>query len=307
VSSDPFLRAFQVAPNCFDLSGIYAPASIRDQMLRGFFLVERLFEEGVLAKGKRLLVVGAGAAGATAGIQAARSGAAALIVEKTARPFPLQREVSFRWIDPTQYDWPLAHWRRGVFPWRAYPEMPLYWQAAIATDIAQSWTEQLKSEEIRLRPLLQTQYRTTFQRLISADRTANTKQVLAEISTDSGSEKLAFDAAIFCHGFGEEKTRIADYVGAPFWAAGEKDSRWSGAGILVGGSGDGALQDFLLATLERDPLAKFSRLLFQSLCRAVLRMEFTTPKIRLSGRSSGGRPRIAIMRYTIPWSGCTRR
>src|SRR5690242_3041515 len=111
--ADPFLLAHQVGPRMFDLSGKLDPISIRDQMLRGLLLVDRALHEDLIGPKSPLLVVGAGACGATAALHAAEEGVPTLLVDRKDQAFSLQRNCKSRWIDPTQYDWPLDHWNQG--------------------------------------------------------------------------------------------------------------------------------------------------------------------------------------------------
>jgi hypothetical protein len=104
----PVLTAHQVYPYFFQLGGRLSPISIRDQMVRAEAIVEQAFRANLIggSTNRPLLVVGAGAAGATAGITAARSGVPTLIVDHGFVPFRLQAACATRWIDPTQYDGP---------------------------------------------------------------------------------------------------------------------------------------------------------------------------------------------------------
>ena len=115
---DPFLRAHIIRPFIFDIGGRLSPISIRDQMLRGQLIVDRALEAGYIdGYGRDLLVVGAGAAGATAAIHAAGKGVSTWLIEQETGPFYRQANCSSRWVDPTQYDWPQEHWSEGKYPW----------------------------------------------------------------------------------------------------------------------------------------------------------------------------------------------
>ena len=78
---DPILDAHQVVPGFFVISGPLAPISIRDQMIRGQLLVERLLEKRTIVPTGNIgpdskfgvVIVGAGAAGVTAAITAANN------------------------------------------------------------------------------------------------------------------------------------------------------------------------------------------------------------------------------------------
>jgi ribulose 1,5-bisphosphate synthetase/thiazole synthase len=86
--SDPILEAHQILPRFFLLTAKgFSPISIRDQMVRAQWLVERAWTTGALSKGARVLVVGAGAAGATAAITAGQHRLDTTLIELTAHSF----------------------------------------------------------------------------------------------------------------------------------------------------------------------------------------------------------------------------
>jgi NADPH-dependent 2,4-dienoyl-CoA reductase/sulfur reductase-like enzyme len=74
--SFPVLTTHQIYHCFFQLGGRLSPIGIRDRMVRGQLLVERVLHAGLIGGPTRraLLVVGAGAAGATVAIAAARRG-----------------------------------------------------------------------------------------------------------------------------------------------------------------------------------------------------------------------------------------
>ena len=124
--ADPFVAVHQLTPRTYDLSGRFEPASIRDQMIRAWLLVDRLFEQTTIKNDSRILVVGAGASGVTAGIAAAERGASVLIVDKEILPFL-----------------PLSHWELSRFP-IDNSGMPLDWEAGYAANLATDWSDQLE-------------------------------------------------------------------------------------------------------------------------------------------------------------------
>ncbi len=69
--TDPVLDAHEILPGLYTISGGPSPISIRDQMLRGWLVVERLRLNQLIHDRASLLVVGAGAGGVTAAIWAA--------------------------------------------------------------------------------------------------------------------------------------------------------------------------------------------------------------------------------------------
>lgn len=77
--SDPFLSGHRHSPNLYSLAG-RTPLSIHDQIIRAHHLVERLLSTQALKPGSTLLVVGAGAAGASVVTTAARRGVNVTVV-----------------------------------------------------------------------------------------------------------------------------------------------------------------------------------------------------------------------------------
>ena len=213
-------------------------------MVRAYVLVERLFEHGLLTPASRLLVVGAGAGGVTAGLHAAHRGANVSIVEKESLPFFVQRDVSSRWICPTQYDWPMDHWERAIFPIDE-SELPLDWRAAPASSTATDWTNQLETAKRDFRPRLRILTSTECRNLNESDNA-----VVAEFkdSSTERTESFEFDIVLLCYGFAKETTTIASYTGPEFWRKGLPVWNGSESTVLIVGGGDGALQDFLLTT-----------------------------------------------------------
>jgi hypothetical protein len=246
---DPFLSAHNVAPFCFDLSGSYVPASIRDQMLRGMWMASRLFAEGVVEADSRVLTVGAGVAGATAAIVCAKYGAKVDLIEKSGGPFYLQRSASSRWLDPTQYDFPLDHWQKAQFPWVHSVQVPLSWRAGFATSVVLAWDEQLENYRAKLHPRLEIKYYSKLIQIVGADRAQEKDYVAAEIECDGAKRREHYSAVLLCHGFGKEKCCVTDYDSVPFWSEGGPPAL--PRTILISGDGDGALQEFILTVTNR--------------------------------------------------------
>jgi hypothetical protein len=118
--ADPVLDAHRRATFYYTISGPL-PISIRDQILRGLMIVDRLQQVQEIGPQRQLLVIGAGAAGATAAIEAARRGVPTFLVERADNAFLRQVNTSTRVLDPTQYDWPVDHYNIGHFPWGRQP------------------------------------------------------------------------------------------------------------------------------------------------------------------------------------------
>jgi 2-polyprenyl-6-methoxyphenol hydroxylase-like FAD-dependent oxidoreductase len=107
-------------------------------------LVHRLLENQEINEQLPLLVVGAGAGGATAAIEASRQGVDTVLIDQYRAPFMTIAAGRMRHIDPTQYDWPLDHWGELKFPWAdTHTKMPLDFHANTGDVLANLWTKAL--------------------------------------------------------------------------------------------------------------------------------------------------------------------
>jgi hypothetical protein len=112
--SDPLLEALRILPRLFALTAKgLSPISIRDQMVRAQMLVTRALEQGEITRDDKVLVVGAGAAGAVAAMTCASGGLDTVIIDRKSQPFLRQAGCATRWIDPMQYGWPADQWSPG--------------------------------------------------------------------------------------------------------------------------------------------------------------------------------------------------
>ncbi len=232
------------------MTGRYLPASIRDQMLRAHFAIDRLNRRQSIA-GRSILVIGAGACGVTAAIEAARLGARVTVIDKSRSPFSLQRRISSRWLDPTQYDWPAEHWTHGHFPAADGAEVPLAWESGTAARLVIKWTQKFKAAQILYGENLKF-WPSKEYKIIDLD--SSDGLIGVEIANRDGTRfTQSFEYVLFYYGFGTEMTAIAEYVGISFWGEPLEHPAWTrvGSNILIVGGGDGALQDFLLVTTGR--------------------------------------------------------
>ena len=97
---DSFLLAHRIRPLCFEIGGLLSPISIRDQMIRGRWIVDRAQEARLIDANRPLLVVGAGAAGATAAMESVRRGIETVLIDVAPAPFQRQAGCLTRWVDP---------------------------------------------------------------------------------------------------------------------------------------------------------------------------------------------------------------
>jgi glycine/D-amino acid oxidase-like deaminating enzyme len=92
-------------------------------------------EQGEITRGDKILVVGAGAAGAVAAMTCASRGLDTVIIDRKSQPFLRQAGCAIRWIDPMQYDWPADQWSPGR-TFSLYSPVPLPWDADLSFRIA---------------------------------------------------------------------------------------------------------------------------------------------------------------------------
>lgn len=257
---DPFLAAHAVSTDVYSLAG-RSPVSIRDQITRAHYLTERLFEAGKLAFGKHLAVIGGGAAGASVAILAARRGARVALLEAGKSPFRVQRACNTRWIDPVQYDWPGTHAESAQWPVAGLDpsRVPLGFEAGPASKVAAHWTSTLNMQRLAKPGNLTAHYGA---RLLRIPKRANglvgrTIEVNYELA--SGQTVASFDIVVIARGIAAERTYVEfvtpagnkRFDGPLFWSDDGFESRDFGMGgplqrqLLVSGSGDGALQDYI--------------------------------------------------------------
>jgi putative NAD(P)-binding protein len=258
---DWFLRVHGVAgaPLCFDMGGLWSTVSIRDQMLRAQELVRRLKRAGALSSMRPLLVIGAGAAGVTAALEAERRGIAARVIDSAPSPFGRQARCHTRWVDPTQYDWPMPHWSSGRFPWlRArggqVTRVSLPWPAAPAAHLAVRWNAGLLAAIARR--AVTAGYNTQLVNVALLPPGPATPMTQVEAETQEAgqpSSKNPYGAILGATGMGQERTSLGAFRAWQFWDNDTLEAPncglplRTGARVLISGAGDGALQDFLRA------------------------------------------------------------
>jgi hypothetical protein len=245
----------------YELSGLRT-GSVRDQILRSRLLVERLLARPDL-NGDPLLVIGGGAAGVTAALTASRLGRDVTLLERRSSPFTTQARVTTRWLDPTEFDWPQAHWASGDMAWRG-SVYPLPYRADWADQLATQWTLMWHAvvgpAPIALPHGAGTieEYTGVDARLLSINDTPT--GVTLSPWPAYGPSGRRYCAAVSCVGLSGEHTSVpstgpgGSLVGPAFWATDNLERIDLGlhpppAGrairALVSGGGDGAQQDFL--------------------------------------------------------------
>jgi hypothetical protein len=241
-------------------------------MIRGYLLAENAFAEGIIGPSKPLLVVGAGAAGATAAMVAAGHGVPVTLIDRDEFPFNRQLACETRIIAPALYDWPAEHWVQQSFPWEG-ARFPFSWEENYAGAVATVWKAKLlgahASNEIDLQPgtLIK-----DAEKLKDYDPALTGGMVEVTFIDAADEEKPAaersrsgpkrFAAIASCVGWGRERSSAGTrgYAGRNFWDTDsltnpDFGSPWTPTPrVLISGGGDGALQDFLrIATVHDSP------------------------------------------------------
>lgn len=264
---DLALAFHRIAHRVYEVSGLRT-GSVRDQCLRASLIVERLHSAHLIGDTEGLLVVGGGAAGISAAMTASKLAVPCVLLDRTDTVMSLQRRVSSRVLDPTEYDWPHLHWKLGTFPIHAAGQnLPVQFVRERADLLAAKWQLQFHRHIKTVRPAidLRLQHQVIrgsaayeLQRLDVSTGTWSTVAALhwddsrVSMSSIDGTQER-FGAALSCVGFGTEKLSVpglvGEYQGLPFWA----DDRFEDTDlglpnpgtidILVSGSGDGAQQD----------------------------------------------------------------
>jgi hypothetical protein len=267
--SDPILEAHQILPRFFLLTAKgFSPISIRDQMVRAQWLVERAWTTGALSKGAKVLVVGAGAAGATAAITAGQHRLDTTLIELTAHSFGRQAGCPTRWVDPMQYDWPADQW--GGRHYSGHSAVPLHWDADWAYRLALRWRATLRYAVTTLP--LQVHFFAWITNVIPIGSAAAPNELEVHFNR---LPPIRFHVLIWAAGFGKETCTIIDqrhgtghrkYTGPNFWARDSLEKRGCGSlasqpQVVILGGGDGGVQDSLRAlTKESSARAIYDKL-----------------------------------------------
>lgn len=265
---DPFLLHHEIFPHFYLLSYPMSPISIRDQMVRGWMMIDRACDNKLVEEdGRPILIVGAGVAGATAAMVAAQRHIYTVLVDSASEPFTVQASATTRWLDPLQYDWPLDHWKHESYPSRE-PYMPLPYEANWADELAKLWTEELKDAVTRFAPYLELELNTSARAINPLEAT----DLRVELNGPNGVSHRDFGLVIWAAGHGRERCelrrkdangkRVTIFKALPFWEADQLTEPSYGVQrrlrtlfrakprVVIAGAGDGGLQDFIRAVTK---------------------------------------------------------
>ncbi|MFS2003270.1 tetratricopeptide repeat protein [Duganella sp. CT11-25] len=211
------------------------------QQARALSLVRALFEVGDLKAGQTVGIVGAGAAGVTAAVAAARLGCAVSLYDEHDAPFAMQASAQHRYLHPHIYDWPA----RGSD--RSNAGLPLMnWDAGYADDVV----THLRAEFDR------------HQDGMGHSLTFRPCSVITHIKKGSGAKRIqllgneatinqSFDLVLLASGFGVERSPMPHVEMSSYWGGdGISGPFPSPRRILVSGAGDGGLVDVARASIR---------------------------------------------------------
>ena len=273
--------ANKCAARTFDISSGMVYASMRDQIARAQLLVRDMKEVDPLCA--RLLIVGAGLAGASAAVHAQALGMEVVVLESQGDAFGLQANVSSRIVGPFMYEWPGLEVQSQSYPvvrptLGAPHASTASWLSPSplkASDLAVELRAWLNGEMAKRNPpkfyfnVKASETRKYVNDFVAAAASngAFVPPPLTLPPAVSGANKSVSirrrktflpDYVILAVGMGEERVHLVDgdpagMRGLPFWC--DDDLRSGGIAdmnVAVFGAGDGALQDVLRALTKHD-------------------------------------------------------
>ncbi|HZI56968.1 MAG TPA: HAD-IB family phosphatase [Verrucomicrobiae bacterium] len=214
--------------------------TVYSQQVRALNLVYALNQCSKLKTDTRVCVVGAGIAGLTAAVGAARLGATVQVLEKRPRVMGLQKGSTQRFLHPHIYDWPAFELESDS------PGLPFFdWSASTAEDVVnqidKEWAKELELNPRILPPI----FSVSDVALENDDPGISDPGIrITWNEPNKGTQGIDFDIVILAVGFGSEM----DVTGAQhgYW----EDDRLvkvheSVKSCLVSGTGDGGLTDLM--------------------------------------------------------------
>ncbi len=259
---DNLIHPLRAHDRYIDLSGAFAPGSIRDQMLRAQWIVDRIVDAGWCGLGRPLLIIGAGTTGVSAAIAAAHYGQMGQripvnLIDHNTDPFSRQKDCTSRRIDPNGYDWPANSWHENQV---LHAPLPL---SNLRVDQQHAvWLQHWRKE------LAATDTITWYPRHTVSPQIEDYDKVneLWTVTLHSGRHTVPLQAGAIldCRGWGQELTHFGkseteggNHRSIPFWqddtlTAPNCGLTGQSPRILIAGGGDGALQDFARAATGLD-------------------------------------------------------
>jgi len=214
--------------------------TVYSQQVRALNLIYSLFKGERLAAKSKVGVIGAGFAGLTAAVGAARVGATITVLERLSRPMGLQKGCTQRFLHPHIYDWPSMELDGED------SGLPFFnWSAASADDVVDQIEREWNKELERYGPKLSAHCDVADVTIERLESDSKTEPQIGIIWNDrDGPHGETFDCVILAVGFGSEPDTLGSQHG--YW----EDDRLTKAGAkkkicLVSGTGDGGLTDVM--------------------------------------------------------------
>lgn len=239
---------------CIYTLGKYSPVSIRDQVIRANYLIDSLRDLEAIDSHTSLAIVGAGAGGISCALAAVRAGLspdAISVFEAESISMPLQAKASTRWVDPVQYDWPARFWDCEKWPVPGTNTSIHRPTSAMVAALGPQWAFDFQNE------LLGSGVIPYYEHEVVDYQQLGHQRVQLEVVDKKTARRTTsqYDLVILAAGFGGEVSQLSvdgggpDFQGIGFWGKDAFETVTKGLGaagrVLVSGSGDGALQDFV--------------------------------------------------------------
>jgi hypothetical protein len=198
--------------------------------------------------GRRVVVVGAGVAGATFAAAAARRGAHIALIDEHEEPITVQRAADQRYLHPNLFDWPNAGWQCET------ADLPvLNWRAEVASDVR---NQLVAGFALSASSLYSGSMRWLPQRVVVCVKALETGVRVVYVALRdfcagdivAPGYRLTADIVVTAPGFLPEKG-ITGSISGSYW----KDDRLcelTKPGVLIVGDGDGALTELLRVALK---------------------------------------------------------
>jgi hypothetical protein len=261
------------------------------QQSRALNLVWALKQRGRLSadhnRPTRVVVIGAGVAGATFAAAAVREGAQVLLIDEHEEPVTVQRAATQRYLHPCLFDWPTDGWRN-----RTADTPVLNWTAAVGANVRNQLVAGLMIAlwDLEDRPLIWLPQCSVLAvdpkpeshvgvELVAIDEFTNSQTDVSRLPAC----RISADLVVIATGFLPER-RIPDTVSGTYW----KNDRLAelARDILIIGDGDGGLTEFFRLALKG---AQNEALWHQSLLPAIV--ESASDELKASLRDIEGRIR----------------
>lgn len=252
-ANDPILRTYHIPENeylCYDASGFFSPISIKDQLIRVCKILEHAQAHGIISVKRPLLIIGGSIAGSVAALKAAEMGIKTVLIDKTKLLTNIVT-TSLRVVCPIQYDWTASHWNQGTFSIPSSKSSRSIFN--LKTGALKSKIQELEADLFKNNALVSISSHTKMKSLEIVKRDKPVLKVKYKCQKGIKPPRITrFGMALSCTGFGKEKVFLENrnFRGQEFWKIADHrdiiDENNTRQKILICGSGDGALQDYLL-------------------------------------------------------------